>query len=113
MKKLIVAVGMITLISLAGEPIAHAAFTNSSLRGRYTGGVAIQENISDGNGGGSEAQGNELLVLNFDGQGGVTGTAAVTGRSLAGGTQSFSCTFTCTGTYDVTSEGLVTSTFAL
>jgi hypothetical protein len=113
MKKCILGVAMIALISLAGESVARATFTNNSLRGRYTGGVAIQENISDGNGGGTEAQGNELLVLKFDGQGGVTGTAAVAGRSLAGGAQSFSCTFTYTGTYDVTSEGLVTSTFAL
>lgn len=113
MKKSILVVGMITLISLAGEPIAHAAFNNSSLHGRYTGGVAIQENISDGNGGGFEAQGNEVLVLNFDGKGAVTGTAAVTGRTLVGATQSFSCTFTYNGTYDVAPEGLVTSTIAL
>lgn len=111
--RLIAGFTIFTLVSLAGETAARTTFNNRRLNGRYTGSVAVQENISDGNGGGFEAQGNELLILTFDGNGGVTGSAVVTGRLLVGASQPFNCTFAYNGTYDVTPEGHVTSTIAL
>lgn len=84
-------------------------FTSSSLRGRYTGNLAIEERIpSDGNTT-IEIEARQLLALNFDGKTGVSGVTNVTAIVPSSPPITFTCAFTVAGTYQVGAEGLGTA----
>jgi hypothetical protein len=112
MSRLVSTLALITIV-LGIASAANADFNDRSLKGRHTGTVSITESLPDGNGGSFDAQGDELLVLDFDAAGSISGTAVVAGRVPGTSSPAFHCTFALSGSYSVAPTGIVTTTLAL
>ncbi len=93
-----------------GVAVARVTFGSDSLRGRYSGNIAIAENIpTDGTPLHIEAR--QLLALTFDGVSQVSGVSSVT--VAVPGQSTFTCTYRAIGTFQLGDDGLGTASLAL
>lgn len=113
---LVVLAVLAVVVATTTDPWAEAApgqpiFSVRNVAGRYSGTITYSfVNFGDPNQAPAGLQILEQAIVNFDGAGGMTGTAIVTLPSDQGYQQ---CTFTQTGTYTVDENGVGQVAFTL
>jgi hypothetical protein len=113
-KKVLAMATTVAFLSLSGLALGAAPrFSQQSVRGRYTGSFAVSENVAAGGGLNAEIQATEIVIENFDGSGGLSGSAIVVARVPSSSNPQTVCNFDQSGTYTVGGDGTVTMTFTL
>ncbi len=110
MKKTIATIALVLGIAGLAAASARDRFSTTSLRGRYTGNIAISESIPLDESTVLKIEARQLLALTFDAKSNVTGITSVTALIPNSPPTVFTCVFTIEGTYELSEEGLGTAT---